>query len=805
MEILNNYHAEITDIAMPKTAEKGGTLSFSANVTLNADEPANVYVSLWKDGLLYGVVETHTAAVNGRIECSGVIDKDIPAGIYTAKPGVHHYESQSDEAEIRITGAANGREKYCKPMSYGYYSSKKDGSCSFWYISQEGAAIWDGEPYVPMGGMFCSQFIVNFNPDNDAANRANFEADKADLDKLRSLGIRDLYVNPVRAGYDVPPYAWEYFFDYLESQGWRYGIQLGGMNRVDYTVYAPQAVNDRIKVENVTESGHITTTSDYYTYNHKQYISCAYLVVDDETNEAVCIGSGTLSATDDNRLRYDADIKIQNGKSHTVYFIPRYTVSQVVDFNFWSEWDRNVDIARNFAQNLHFGRNFRFVVDPINNEMGFYNNAEGIRIYDTVYNDLYKSWLEKKYRTVDNLRRAWLVDVESFEEASRLVPIYTEDAKESGISYTYSFDGDNHDRIYKADTHKSLLWNDYLMGRDQLFCEFNNDVADAIKAGVDVPVIFKHCSIQREYLINRELTGGFDGVGSETYGTLEATTARAAATSALADQFTRTAWRIITETNTEENIMLKYNNRDLSYPSEEYFNAHFDRMFAFGMKGGFNFLLADRFDIGGILGKAYSTIENEKEWPWWKPYLEKHEARIGKLAGAKYEGEKYYFYPSQKNWWFENSERRVVQLADDYIPVRRFLMPDGTNVMQTDDPSVEADILFVNLQDGPYSEIYGPKLEEALGYDDRKTVVLGIRKDIGAIRSIDKYYTDEIVVCGGETVQILQPTATSQVLRKTADGKPYALKDGNLYILAMSDLFSTDGDFSVFKCAGLLN
>ena len=67
MEILNNYHAKLTDIAMPKTAEKGGTLSFSANVTLNADEPANVYVSLWKDGLLYGVVETNTAAENGRI------------------------------------------------------------------------------------------------------------------------------------------------------------------------------------------------------------------------------------------------------------------------------------------------------------------------------------------------------------------------------------------------------------------------------------------------------------------------------------------------------------------------------------------------------------------------------------------------------------------------------------------------------------------------------------------------------------------------------------------------------------------
>ena len=141
---------------------------------------------------------------------------------------------------------------------------------------------------------------------------------------------------------------------------------------------------------------------------------------------------------------------------------------------------------------------------------------------------------------------------------------------------------------------------------------------------------------------------------------------------------------------------------------------------------------------------------------------------------------------------------------DDYIPIRRFVMPDGTNVMQTDDPSVEAALLFVNLQNEPYSEIFGQKLEKTLGYDGRKTVVLGFRKDIGTIRSIDRYYTDEMVVYGGKTVQILSPTPGAQVLCETADGKPYALKDGNLYILAMSDLFSTDGDFSVFRYAELL-
>lgn len=802
---VNFYTAKITDVNMPEKAEKGGSLSFDANVNLTADEKADMYVTLWKDGLLYGVVETSAEAKNGKVFASGTIDKDLPAGRYTAKAGVHHYESYSDEKEIEIGGNETGKEKYYKPMSYGNYLSRKDGSCSFWYINQEGAAIWDGEPYIPMGGMFCSQFITFFDPENEQQNLAHFEADKADLDKLRSLGIRDLYVNPVASGYGVPSYAWEYFYDYIESQGWRYGVQLGGMNRVDYEVYTPKAVNDRFKAENVTKSGTVTIESDFYTYRHKQDISCTYLAVDDETGEAESMGLGKLSTTTENKLKYEADVKIDDGRSHTVYFIPRYTVSQVVDYNFWTEWDKNVEIAKNYSQNLNFGRNFRLVVDPINNEMGFYNNAEGSRIYDSVFNDLYKGWLEKRYGTIDKLCEAWLTDVKTFDEASRLVPIYTEDAKENGISYTYSFDGDNPDKIYKADTHKSLLWNDYLMGRDQLFTEFNNDVANALKTGINVPVIYKHCSIQREYFINRDLVGGFDGVGSETYGTPAITSARAATTSAIADQYARTAWRIITETNTEEAVMMKYESKEWSYPSEERFNEHFDKMFDAGMKGGFNFLLADRFDIGGVLGDTYSTIENEKEWPWWQPYLNKHEARLNKLAGEKYEGKKYYFYPSQKNWWFANSERKVVQLTDDYIPIQRFVLKDGTNAMQTDDPTVEADVLFVNLQNGPYSEIFGPALEKVLGYTDRKTAVLGFREDIGTIPPIDEYYTGEKVKLNdSETVQILKPTATSEVLLSTPDGKPYALKDGNLYIIATSSLFDIDGEFYTFKYENLL-
>ena len=83
--------------------------------------------------------------------------------------------------------------------------------------------------------------------------------------------------------------------------------------------------------------------------------------------------------------------------------------------------------------------------------------------------------------------------------------------------------------------------------------------------------------------------------------------------------------------------------------------------------------------------------------------------------------------------------------------------------------------------------------------------MLGFREDIGTIPSIDKYYTGEKVeLSDSETVQILNSTATSEVLLSTPDGKPYALRDGNLYIIATSDLFNVDGEFYTFKYENLL-
>ena len=83
---------------------------------------------------------------------------------------------------------------------------------------------------------------------------------------------------------------------------------------------------------------------------------------------------------------------------------------------------------------------------------------------------------------------------------------------------------------------------------------------------------------------------------------------------------------------------------------------------------------------------------------------------------------------------------------------------------------------------------------------------MGHRNDIGSIPEIDKYFTDEKVNISEdpenpETVQVLNPTSTSTVLKTTADGKPWALTDGNICIISSDKFVTHEGEFGTLHYA----
>ena len=290
-------------------------------------------------------------------------------------------------------------------------------------------------------------------------------------------------------------------------------------------------------------------------------------------------------------------------------------------------------------------------------------------------------------------------------------------------------------------------------------------------------------------------------MGSEAYGCLDKVSNQFVCTSVLNNQFAKTAWNLITETNNLENVMGKYESGQWSYVSKEDMHTRFNAALDLGMKGIFDFLLADRPDIGGKLGMAYSWIINKHVIEWAKEYKKvlHNPEFVNELVGRKYKNEVFYYYPPNKNWWMKPNERSCVQLEDDSYSFKRLKTEKGIHILPTEDLSVDTRLIFINLNDGPYSKVYGPQLSEFLSenYKDKAICILGHRNDIGTIPEIDKYYTTEKVSInnGTEVVQVLKTTENCEILRTTFDGKPWALKDGNIYIVATDSFETSVGDF----------
>lgn len=799
--------AEFSNVSIPDSIQKGVKADISAEFKLNREigKEAKPYLALWKDGLLYDVLES-SEPINeseGRFEFSTTMTSDLPAGEYDAKVGIHYVNSDSAKAKtVSVSGADSLRSVYHKPMSYGHYYSKRTGREQFWYINQSSTAIWNGEPYIPFGGMLVSSYIYGYKVGDDEGNKQRFEQDVEDLEKIRASGVNDLYINPVSAGNSKPGWAWKYFLDYLEDNGWYYGIQASCVSDGNMSEwYYPHATekSGRFEVKDVTSSGEVTlTASKGFAPYISDVRSAVYTVINDETGEITDSGICELLFDPDGQLLFKANVKLENDQKHTVYFTPKIYSGTQLAVNYWINPERYYNGLDKFASTLELGDNMRLFVDPVYNEMGFYNHNENTRIADAEFNILFIEWLEKKYNNIQDLNDAWKTEpkLSSFEEAVKLIPVYTSQKDEDNNSYSI-FVNDETGRAYTVDTHSGSAWNDYLNARDDIFLEFNNKSADSLKAHVDVPVVYKHCSVQRRYFVNKNEVGGFEGLGSETYGATGKMARATAMTGSLLDQMTRTGWQVITETNTEENVMGKYESGEWSYPSEEDMFERFTGMLDAGTKGIYDFLLQDRPDIGGALGKAYSWISSPDTITWAGHFNEMLEENIDKYAYERASDDKFYFYPAHTNWWFNPTERTAVQLGDDMmrIVLLRTNEGKGNHVSQTDSLDVDSRLIFVNIQDGPYSNIYGPALSKLLQNQpaDKRICIIGHRNDLGTIPEVDKYYTNEKAVIDestGESVQILKPTATSEVLMSTADGKPWALKDGELYIVASDKIIN---------------
>lgn len=807
--------ANVSGIELPEVINGNETYSGEIEVVLEneVDFDSEISLTLWKGKELWGVVETDAVVPTSSYfagekigtEFEFSVTDGIPSGEYELRVQLNKLNTKmSENINIDLDNDINYDVTY-KPMSYGTYIARKTGLYHFWYVNQAHTLIWDGEPYIPMGGMSLFSYLDKYSPTDPAGNEEVFAKDVAMLERFKAEGVTDLYINPQNLGTDIPMEAWQRLVDKLDEMGFKYGIQLnerqnGGKPLYSYYVRAARDNTSNVRVTGVTESGTVSVTinpSNFATtvVTPPSVVGGKFIVINEETSIHVQNGDVTVKANGNGTYTMSADVTIPSGRTCTVAFTPKIYSDRGRAWSNYIDYDNeSYEAVAKFADALEMGDGFRLWVDLCYNETGVHNDAENARFVSDNTNAEYAQWLEEKYGTIDALNEAWLSKpaIPSFEAASQIIPIYTSPKDSNGEYYTY-FALDSTNRVYQADTYNGHAWNDFWYFKSDKFTEFSNLLADNVKKYNDVPVVYKEASIYSDYFVNNVTYGGFDGVGAEAYGDIYGGAKyKQSIAYGEAESAVKTMWQIVTETETESNINVKYEQEIHGYPSEEYMHEHFTELYNGGAKGIFDFLLNGE-EAGVLIHEGYSYEANPKMYPWLKSFNDilHTDEYVAKLKDNKTQFETGFYYPAATNYWTRPNRYTAVGYSDDIENFSIEFDPHSgaRRIIPTSNPLVDTELLMTFMEKKPATKLFGEKLCEAVreNREGKNIVFFGFRDNIGDLPEIDKYYTDEYVTENGVTKQILNAVDGADVLYKTADGKPWAIRNGNLYIIASND------------------
>lgn len=819
---LDDPNPDTLTISRAEATQNGKILDISYTLSEAAEATeAKAFVRFWIGDVLWGVAETEAAVdvstVGETINTSLVMPSGMPAGEYEAELGFYNVNGTKTIGNINII--SDTKNTY-KPLSHGIYKSQKTGRHHFWYINQAGAAIWDGEPFIPMGGMYCPNILLGYSFTDLASNVANWNEDKREIDVIVNNGIKDLYLNASVIG--SPTWVWEYVLDYLDERGIRYGIQANGGNGYTeqdsfYIFSNASKIGTSVTTSQACEKT-VTLDAQLSTIGGSEPNYAIYTVVNSSGN-AISAGRAEMTQNKSTgKYAFSAKVNLPSAGTYSVYFTPNVNRSAGV-VNFWKYGETMLNHAKKFASKVAIGDGVRDIIDHATNESGYYNYNANVRPYDDAYNELYRKWLQDKYGTIGKLRTAWTNDqILDFAQASRVVPVYTSGTDSTSDYTIFGYDEKN-EAFFEFNGRTTQMWLDFIEFRDYAAAEFYNDLADAYKTKLDVPVAIKSVYFHQESFKNSRLSGGIDGLGSESYAVGESVGQKHMVAYGLTQQFAKTGWSIVTETNTEENITKKHQeafganpsyNEDgsikivdaskVGYGTKARMHENFDQLFDSGAKGIYDFVLSARHSqpiqevYTYVYFKDHFGSYDLDHFAWLNEYKEKVDNNADTIANTKIDKNVIYFTPAAAYTNGGGPNRfNAAHIADHkYLTYsyKQTINNKDYAVLLTDDPTVEAEFIAANFERGPVSNKQGVEFGNMLDTmeGDKVAIYLGMRYDLGTVPQVDKYFTNEFTYnSAGVKVQVLNPGATGEVIYKTAAGKPWAIRDKNLWIIAAED------------------
>lgn len=485
-----------------------------------------------------------------------------------------------------------------KTASSGVFTDRT-GKNHVWSVSSSHSLVWDGQPYVPVGGTFAPHYLA------EGQTESNWEKDAAGLETLKARGVLDLIIDPTISAADVPAPAWQRLVDHLDANGFRYGILFGAGVTTPLTgiVVKPS----KYRQDDVRDGQGIT-------YRDTDADLLRYFFVD---------------AQDGTQILHEGQARVRGGEitippnerfgNGTVgLFYPHKRLKSARQgglADVWAGYDAYRDRLLSVLTQVKFGQGLRFFLDPLGHPINLMGEDTDFIVPDSpAFRLEWEAWLTQHYFTLDDLMNAWFVTertIKSYSQAARMIPL---SSNNRGISFM--LDPDTGKRL-ETRGGSANFWANLRDCRDTSLSFFMNATADLLKREIaGAPVVYTRTHNHRIFT-NAERGTGFDGLGMAAYGRGSAlVTSGAESVISQADSATRTMWCLVTESADTPGPA----KDTLGIPSKQALFYDFDWLKNVGAKGffvhGFQVLPEQVYP-------NFQILKSPEQIGWIKDYADK--------------------------------------------------------------------------------------------------------------------------------------------------------------------------------------